>query len=410
MIPRFRPPLGWREFAAALDHRGPDDIAAFERAFAAAVGQSEAIAFPYGRTAQLALLNALDVKGREIICPAYTCVVVPHAIHFAGARPLFIDSGADANMDLDAAEAAITERTAALIATSIFGNPVDLDRLAALQTRHPHVVILQDCAHSFTAEWNGRRVNRAGRAAFFGLNVSKILTSIFGGAATTDDPDLAARLRAERDRLLRPAPAAKSASRLVYMTAVSAAFSPPLFGLTEGLRASGFLDALSVYYDPARIDMPDDYLDAMTPLEARVGAAQAKRLDDFIVARRAYAEFYHRALSDVEGLAFVPSARGATYSHVAARVADRPAVMAACARAGVQLGEIIEYSCPEMPVYAADAGAFAWPIAGALARQTINLPIASRFHENRARKAADVLRRVLQGQKPPSALPKAGAD
>ena len=205
MMPRIRPQLGWAEMAAAMHLPRGDDVARYEQAFAASMGQGHGIAFAYGRSALTIALRALLGAGVEVICPAYTCVVVAHAIVSSGNTPVFIDCGADDfNMDLDAAEAAITARTGAIIATSLFGHPVDIDRTDALRAAHPGVLMIQDCAHSFDAAWRGRAVQQAGDFALFGLNISKLLTSIFGGMLTTDDAGLAATIRGARDREISP--------------------------------------------------------------------------------------------------------------------------------------------------------------------------------------------------------------
>jgi dTDP-4-amino-4,6-dideoxygalactose transaminase len=405
VIPRFRPVLGFAELAAALRPAQSDDVERFEAAFARAVGQRYAVAFPYGRTGLLALLSALGIKGREVICPAYTCVVVPHAIAIGGNAPAFVDAGADANMDFALAERAIGPDTGALIATSVFGNPVDLDHLDAIARRNPQLVVIQDCAHSFTAEWKGRRVNQAGRAAIFGLNASKTMTSIFGGMVTTDDPELAAALIAEKSRLVAPAPLLKSVRRTLYLLALYAAFWPPLFGLTEQLRHAGLLDRFTRYYDENVIDMPRDYLVALSPVEARVGIVQARRLDAFIDARRTYANYYRRALSQEPALAWIGGAEGCSYSHVAARVANRGHVMRAAALHGIQLGEVIEYSVPEMAAYRKWGNVQGpFPVAHALARETINLPVSGRFDEHTAARTAAVLKQILADQPAPSTL------
>lgn len=111
MIPRLRPTLGWQELLAAWTPASSEDVARFEAAFAELMGVMHAIAFPYGRTGLVILLETLGLKNREVICPAYTCVVVPHAIVYSGNEPVFIDSqDHDFNMNLDLAEAAIGEQ------------------------------------------------------------------------------------------------------------------------------------------------------------------------------------------------------------------------------------------------------------------------------------------------------------
>ena len=108
MIPRLKPRLGLRELLAALLPPRRGEVARFEADFAAHMGQRHAVAFPYGRTGLALLLEALGFKGREVICPAYTCVVVPHAVVVSGNEPVFVDSRPDDfNMDLGLAERAI---------------------------------------------------------------------------------------------------------------------------------------------------------------------------------------------------------------------------------------------------------------------------------------------------------------
>lgn len=405
MIPRFRPTLGAAELAAIFRRGSETDLATFEADFAGTVRQRFAVGFPYGRTGLLLLLKALELQNSTVICPAYTCVVVPHAIVLSGNKPIFVDAGLDANMDLDRAEAAIRPDTTAMIATSIFGNPVDLDRLAEIQRRHPRLVIIQDCAHSFIAEWNGRPVHQAGQAALFALNASKMMTSIFGGMITTDDADLAARLAAERDRSIKAPGAPKAAARALYLMALYTAFLPPIFSLTERLWRSGLLNRFTRYYNESVIDMPGDYLAGMTSVEARVGSVQSRRLESFIKSRRIHAAFYRERLADIPALDWIEAPQGSSFSHIAARVANKQSVMSKALARGVQLGEIIEYSVPEMSSYramCADQGTF--PVSGALSREIINLPVSGRFDRPLAEKVVRDLRAVLADEPAVAAL------
>lgn len=397
MIPRLKPDLGWRELAAALRPPRAGDVERFERAFAREMGQEHAIAFPYGRTALLLLLEALGLRDREVVCPAYTCVVVPHAVVWSGNEPVFVDcADGSFNMDLDAAEAAITERTGALIATSLFGQPVDLDRLDRIRRRYPEVAIIQDCAHSFAAQWRGRPVQREGAAAIFGLNVSKLMTSIFGGMVTTDDDDLAARLRALAAERLEAATWGKSLRRLLYLLAAYPAFSRGIYGLVNRLEHLGLLARFVRYYDEGAIDMPSDFLRAMTRVEARVGRAQTRRYRGIVAARQARARRYDeltRALPDLDAL---PALEGATYSHYVLLSDRRDQLLRRARRRGVQLGEIIEYAIPSMPAYRDRAGARGpFPLAERYSRQTINLPIHAGVTPAALERVVRVLRRCL---------------
>lgn len=398
MIPRLKPALGARELLAALaPWRG--GVEEFEAAFAREMGQRHAVAFPYGRTGLALLLEALGLRGAHVVCPAYTCVVVPHAVVASGNEPVFADSrDHDFNMDLELAARAVRRSGAqALVATSLFGYPVDLDALDELRARHPELRVVQDCAHSFAAEWKGRPVQREGDAAIFGLNISKLMTSVFGGMVTTDDGALAERLRALRAQRVAPARWTKSLRRLAYLAAVYPAFHPVVYGVVNRLERSGALDRFVRYYDEGVIAMPADYLDAITPLEGRVGTVQVARYRGLVERRRRLAAFYDQALAGTPGLRLPPAVPGATYSHYVPRVEDRAGVLEGALRRGVQLGELIEYCVPQMRSYSARGASAgdAFPVASRLSRTTINLPLSA--GPRGARRAAAVLRELLNG-------------
>jgi perosamine synthetase len=397
VIPRFDPPMGYADVLRAAFTRG--GVGAFEATFAKVVGQRFAIAFPYGRTGLIALLRALDLRHADILCPAYTCVVVPNAIVTSGNQPVFLDSGADANADLASVGRNLTGGPAALIATSIFGHPADLDALDEVRARHPDLPVIQDCAHSYLCSWRGRPVHREGRAAFFGLNISKSVTSIFGGMVTTDDEALASRIIAERERMLRPASGAKSLMRFAYGMAAITAFKPAVFSLTNRMRSLGLLDRFTRYYDDGVIDMPADHLDRLTDFEARVGILATPRLQANIEARRRYDSFYRQELADHPALGWIPREEGTSVSHSAARVARRDGVRRAAAARGVELGEVIEYSVPEMAAYGPYLrSGQSFPVARQLADSTINLPTATVFEQRRAEKVVAVMRDVLKDE------------
>ena len=161
MIPRLKPAIGWGELKAAFSISRTSDVPRFEKAFSELAGQKHAIAFPYGRTALVGILRALKLSEAEILCPSYTCVVVQHAIVTSGNIPVFIDSDPiDFNMNLDLVDQAITKNTKAIVVTSLFGYPVKLDLIDRIRKRHPDLIIIQDCAHSFFCEENARPVHR----------------------------------------------------------------------------------------------------------------------------------------------------------------------------------------------------------------------------------------------------------
>jgi len=375
MIPRFKPTIGARELVAAFHLPRRNDVERFERSFAELMGQKHALAFPYGRTGLMLLLEALGLGGNEIICPAYTCVVVPHAITYSGNKPVFIDCEADGfNMDLNIAEQAINEKTGAIIATSLFGYPVNLDQLDEIRKRHPHIFIIQDCAHSFAAEWKGKPVQKEGIAALFGLNISKTLTSIFGGMVTTDNEDIYQKLKIIREQRLKRPRWEKGIRRLLYFLAVYPTFWGSVYSLINRMERSGLLNYFVQYYDESKIDMPIDYMEGMCGIETRVGTANIDRYETIINKRRAAAKYYFEHLTDKPDFRLPPEVEGATYSHFVVQVDDRYRWLQRAIRKGIQLGWLIEYNIPEMKAYGRSSPE-KFPVAANYARRMINLPV-----------------------------------
>jgi len=375
MIPRLKPTLGLKEIRAALQFSKDDDFRRYETAFAQLMDQRYAVVFPYGRTGLMTLLKALAIEGKEVICPAYTCVVVPHAIVYSGNTPVFVDCEPQSfNMNLDKAGEIITSKTGAMIATSVFGYPVNLDKLDMIRDQHPHVQIIQDCAHSFAAEWKGRQVQREGTAALFGLNISKLMTSIFGGMITTDDETLYNKLKYFRDHFTSPSNWKKSMRRLIYFLAVYAAFSEKIYGIINRMERSGLIDQFVKYYDEFKIDMPPDYLEAITALEARVGIVNLSRYEDIVRNRIEGANYYFDALEGRPDLKLPPKDDGATYSHFAVGVKNRDKWLRKGIDRNVQLGWIIEYCIPLMEAYGKHS-VEEFPEASQYADTVINLPV-----------------------------------
>ena len=205
LIPRLKPYLGWKElFEMLKPSRG--NISRFESEFAQKFNCKGGVMFSHGRSAMYALFRAWDLSGDEIICPAYTCVVVQHSIVLSGNVPVFVDcEPGSPNMSYEGIAEAITENTRAIVVTHLFGYPMDVHRVQNIvkeaEERYGHkIFVMQDAAHSYGAKWKGELVTGFGDAAIFGMNVSKIMTSVFGGMATSKDQETLSKLRAYRDK------------------------------------------------------------------------------------------------------------------------------------------------------------------------------------------------------------------
>ncbi len=398
MIPRFQPAIGADELRA-LASPPPGAVGQFEQAFAAHFACAHGVAFSYGRTALWALLQALEIEGAEVIVPAYTCSVVAHAVTLSRNTCRFVDATlADYNMDLDQVERAISPATRMIVATHLFGFPLDVDRLRAIvstaEARVGHKIwIVQDCAHAFGARWKGRLVAAEADVALFGLNISKSMTSIFGGMLTTNDSGLASKVRAWRDAHMTLASPAKALARRAYLVAAAAAFQNAVYGAVRWLQDdTPVLSRLTkAYHRDEEIRFPPDYQDAMLDVEAAVGLVQLARLDGFERRRREHARYYIDALRAPSDWTMPPLVEGATYSHFVVRVGDRGREVARFRRAGVQVGEVIEYSVPHMPGYAATSEPNRFPNSLMFSEHVINLPVHPTLSDRERQRVVDAV-------------------
>ncbi|HEU5328139.1 MAG TPA: aminotransferase class V-fold PLP-dependent enzyme, partial [Thermomicrobiales bacterium] len=136
-----------------------EEVAAFEREFAAWLGVAHAVGVANGTDAIELALRALDIgPGDEVIVPAMTATFSALAVSRTGATPVFADVDAvTATLDPAAAAARITPRTRALLPVHLYGGAADLAALGALAERHG-LALIEDAAQAHGAAWQGRRV------------------------------------------------------------------------------------------------------------------------------------------------------------------------------------------------------------------------------------------------------------
>lgn len=383
MIPRLKPLLGMREIFA-LFYVPRNSVHHFEEQFAHKFNIQQAIAYPYGRSALWAFFRALSITEAEIIMPAYTCSVVGHAIVESGNVPRFVDiSLHDYNMSLVEIKAAISEKTRAIVATHLFGYPMNMKGIKSIiaeaEVHYGHKIwLISDCAHSFGASYEGVSVVTECDVALFGLNISKTMTSIFGGMLTTNNSELAQILRNWRDENFKTPSLLKGLQRRIYLSAVFVAFLYWIYNFVYWLQnETNLLSSLTdAYHLDDKIHLPPDYNEHLLPVEASVGLQQLLRYDSIIEKRRQNAQFYDQNLREIVSNDFIlpPLIEGSTYSHYVIRVADREAWVDTVAKYNVELGILIEYSMTELSAYKNYVDKD-FPISNYCSKHMINLPI-----------------------------------
>jgi dTDP-4-amino-4,6-dideoxygalactose transaminase len=180
---------------------GGSPVESFERQFAQYIGTAECIGCNSGTDALYLALRVLGIgPGDEVITSAFTFFATAEMISAVGATPVFVDIEPDTfNLDLTKVEAAITERTKAIIPVHLFGQPLDMTTLMAIAHAHD-LWVIEDCAQATGARWAEAKVGSIGHVGCFSFYPTKNLGACGdAGAITTPDEALAAKLRKLRD-------------------------------------------------------------------------------------------------------------------------------------------------------------------------------------------------------------------
>jgi dTDP-4-amino-4,6-dideoxygalactose transaminase len=311
---------------------GGPDVADFETAFADYCGTDRCIGAANGTVAIELVLRAAGIgSGDEVITTPLTFIATVEPIVLAGARPVLADVDEDtALLSVEAVEAAITPRTAAVMPVHLYGQPVDLGAFRALADRHK-LFLLEDSAQAHGARWRGRRAGSVGDAATFSFFPGKNLGALGdAGAVTTNDSDLASRIGKLRDH-----------------------------GRVDKYRH----DELGTN---ARLDT----------LQAAVLAAKLPHLDDWNAARQRHAAAYDESFATVDGVDPIRLAQGAeaVYHQYVVRLDRRDEARASLAEEGIT--SAIHYPIP-LHLQPALEGVVEgrYPAAEALAGEVLSLPI-----------------------------------
>lgn len=234
-------------------------ITAFEEKFAEFCGSKYALTCSNGTTALHLALVSLGVKaGDEVIIPDLTFVATANAVKYIGAVPVLVDIDADTLcIDPAAIEAAITDKTRAIIPVHLYGHPANMPAIMEIAGRHG-LLVVEDAAEAHGADVNGKKVGAWGDCACFSFYGNKVITSGEGGMITTDDEALYRHAKYLRDHAMSP-------TKRYWHTEV------------------GF-----------------NY--RMTNLQAALGLAQLERIDEILAKKQGIFSWYETFLAGVPGI------------------------------------------------------------------------------------------------------------
>lgn len=175
-----------------------EELAAFEQEFAAYCGAKYCVGCGNGLDALYLILRAFGIgDGDEVIVPANTYIATALAVSYTGAKPVFVEPRENTfNINPDLIEAAVTERTRAIMAVHLYGQPAEMDEIIRIARRHD-LKVIEDAAQAHGAVYKGEKTGHLADAAGFSFYPGKNLGALGdGGAVVTDDGALAEKVRA----------------------------------------------------------------------------------------------------------------------------------------------------------------------------------------------------------------------
>ncbi len=344
MIPINKPILGEEERAAVDDvlssgrmvdasYEGGKHVRAFEGKVASLLGVRHVVAVNSGTAALHSALVALGVRaGDEVVVPPMTFVATANVVLALGAKPVFVDVKRDYNMDPAAFKRAVTRKTKAVIPVHVYGYPADMDEINEISATKS-VAVVEDAAESLGATYKGTQTGKLSAAGCFSMYATKVVTSGEGGAVSTDDDELADKLRKVRNH-----------------------------GMVHGYdtRMLGF-----------NYRLPE--------ISAAIASAQMDKLAGFLKRRSANAAFLTEAVSGVKGAEFTQDAPDRTHVYYLYTVSlrkNRDKILQSLNDAGV--GAAVYWKVPvhRTPLYQQlGYGRKTLKTAEGAARRVLSLPV-----------------------------------
>jgi dTDP-4-amino-4,6-dideoxygalactose transaminase len=375
-------------------------IRQFERNFAQFHSMKYAISASFGRMAFYYILKSLELPaGSEIIFPALTFWVVPEMARRAGLRPVFVDVDPRTfNLDPQRIEAALSERTRAIVPTHLYGQPCDMDRIMRIARQH-QLIVIEDCAQAAGARYRGRRVGTFGDAAFFSFQMLKGINTYGGGMAVTDDATLAAKVRALAGAEPRQS-VAELIKRFAGGIAARSLVSPKGFawwGFPLGAALSFTSDAdLSQYFWEKIRPLerfPGAYRRRFSNVQAILGMRALNKLDEFNERSQSHADIYTRGLSDcgvIETPHIIEDAEHVYYQY-SVYVSDPNLAKRRAIRRGVDFETTHVDVCSSLKLFQE----FAAQCPGAeQTRAALQLPVYSRLRASDVQRVLQVVKEV----------------
>lgn len=359
------------------------------------INEGQVFTFDSGRTALYELLKTFGIEeGDEILLQAFTCVVVPNAIIYAGAKPIYVDiQKGSYDIDPTQIEAKITPQTKAIIIQHTFGFCADLPAILDIAAKH-NLIVIEDCAHALGAEFNGQKLGTFGHASIFSFGVDKVVSSVRGGAAYVNDRTVVEKLQHQH---LPSLPVSVILKHLLHVPffALGKVLYPIWIGkIWLYLCKKLGITARIIEDSEKRAIKPIWFPASMPNALAHLAYSQLKNLKQKNEHRAAIASFYRQKLPDSFARPTIFPQSFPIYLRYPLQSEERNAIHQKAKTAGVFLGDWYDtVVAPKDTVLAAlqyENGSC--PIAEEVCQKVFNLPTHPDISLKKAQKIIDLLK------------------
>jgi dTDP-4-amino-4,6-dideoxygalactose transaminase len=372
----------------------------FEQRFAAYHYMDEAISTSFGRMAFYYILRDFDFPANsEIIFPALTFWAIPEIARQAGLRPVFVDVDPRTfNIDPSQIEAAITEKTRAIVPTHLYGRPCEMSEIMDIAQKHS-LVVIEDCAQAVGARYRGRLVGTFGDASFFSFQMLKGINTYGGGMVLTNGANLTKRVRQQvNSEPLQSVQdlAVRFMGGLISRIGISPkGFTFWGFPLQAGLSVFAHHDLSKYIWEKIRpLDpLPPAYRKQYANAQALLGIRGLANLDAFNARSRSHAAKYIQGLVDCRAIKTAAAAEQMehVYYQYCVYISDAPRASRRAIRRGVDFETTHVDVCSSLPLFKD----FAANCPGAeQTAKAIQLPVYARLRDSDVERILRVVREV----------------
>jgi dTDP-4-amino-4,6-dideoxygalactose transaminase len=261
----------------------------------------------------LAILKSLNLTPKdEVLLQAFTCVAVPNSISWANFKPTFIDIDETLNLDPQDLKKKITPHSRAVIIQHTFGYPAQIEKIKKICQEH-NLFLIEDCAHSLGAKYQGHNIGTFSDAAFFSFGRDKAVSSVFGGLATTNNIAIGKSLKEFQVNLQFPS--RKFILQNLLHPVLFELILPAYYFFNLGkflLILFQRLNFLNLPVEPCekKGQKPQGIPRKLPNAMAYLAQGQLERLNYFINHRIKIARLYQKKLQNLKNLKTIPSPPG----------------------------------------------------------------------------------------------------